>query len=157
MVVWFVALSVVLVAVVFQSGAVDYRTVAIGALLPWLDQLFGGPRVLHAVVGAGLVLAVVMLATQRRRLLRRRVLGIPIGMLCHLVLDGSFVSTRAFWWPVTGWTWPDGPVPELAHLPVSLLLEAAGFAAAWWAWNHFGLSSPVRRERFLRSGRLEVA
>jgi len=156
MILWFAVTSVVLVAVVFRSGAVDYRTVAIGALLPWVDALLGGPRVLHSVLGVVAVLGVVMLATRGRRLVRRRLLGLPIGLLCHLVLDGSFTTTRAFWWPAFGLDFAPGQIPELRHLGLSLVLEAAGLALGWWAWRLFGLDRPEARDRFRREGRLDA-
>lgn len=156
MILWFATISVILVAIVFRSGAVDYRTVAIGALLPWLDALFGGPRVLHSLLGVAAVLTIVMLVTSRRRLVRRRVLGIPIGLLCHLVLDGTFTDTTAFWWPAAGWAFADGQVPELRHLRLSLILEFVGVVATWWAWRLFGLDRSAARDRFVREGRLDV-
>jgi len=155
-IIWFSVLSVLLVAIVFRSPAIDYRTVILGALLPWVDALFGGPRLLHSVVGAVAIMVIVVLATQRRRVLRRRLLGIPIGMMCHLVLDGSFTIVRAFWWPVSGTRFASGQVPELSHLGVSLVLELVGIGVAVWAWGLFGLRDPQRRERFLRDGRLEL-
>lgn len=156
MLIWFAVLSVVLVAVVFRSGGVDYRTVVVGALLPVLEGFLGGPKVLHSVAGAGLVLGVAMVATRNHRLVRRRVLGIPIGMMCHLVLDGSFTRTDVFWWPFTGTGFADGQIPEWSHLGVSLVLEVVGIAVGVWAWRLFGLDDPVKRARFVREGRLDV-
>lgn len=156
MFVWFAVASVLIVALVFQSGAVDYRTVVVGALLPWVEALTGGPALLHSMVGAVLVLVVVMAATQRRRLLRRRLLGIPIGMMCHLVLDGSFMDTDVFAWPLLGWERADGQVPELENLGRSMLLEAVGIGLALWAWKLFSLHDPVRRQRARVDGRLEL-
>ena len=87
----------------------------------------GGPRLLHSVVGAVAVLGIVMLATRNRRLLRRRLLGIPIGMMAHLVLDGVF-------------TWTDGVlvavrrhrVPRAARSP-SGSTSACRWCSSWWA------------------------
>jgi hypothetical protein len=157
MLVWFAATSVVLVAVVFRSGGVDYRTVVIGALLPLVEGLLGGPKVLHSIVGPALVLGVAMVLTRgRRRLLRRRVLGIPIGMMCHLVLDGSFTRTDVFWWPFTGLAFADGQIPEWEHLGLSLALEVVGITVAVWAWRLFGLDRPDALARFQREGRLDL-
>lgn len=155
MVVWFAATSVVLVAVVFRSPAIDYRTVVVGSLLPLVEVVFGGPRLLHSVVGAVAVLAAVMALTSGRRLVRRRLLGIPIGMMCHLVLDLSFARTAVFWWPLGGLGRPSGQIPELDHLGLSIVLEVIGWVVAWWAWRAFGLADPARRRRFLDDGRLE--
>lgn len=156
MLIWFAATSVVLVAIVFRSPAIDYRTVVLGALLPLGEAALGGPRLLHSVVGAVGVLALVMLATQRRRLVRRRLLGVPIGLMCHLVLDGSFTRTDVFWWPVTGFGFASGQIPELSHLGVSVVLELVGIGVALWAWRLFGLHDPAARQRFLDDGRLDL-
>ena len=156
MLIWFAVLSVLLVAVVFKSPGVDYRTVMLGAVLPVLEGATGGPKVLHSVVGAVVVLGVLMLATRHRRLLRRRLLGIPIGMMAHLVLDGAFTVTRIFWWPLAGTDFASQQIPEWSHLVPSLVLEAVGIVVGWWAWRWFGLDDPERRERFLRDGRLDV-
>lgn len=154
--VWFVVASVLAVAIVFQSPAIDYRTVIVGALLPWVEVVFGGPKFLHSVVGAVGVLCVVMLATRNRRLIRRRLLGIPIGLFCHLVLDGSFTRTETFWWPLAGTEFASGQLPELSHLGVSLVLEVVGVALAFWAWRLFGLGDLATRRRFIEDGRLTL-
>jgi hypothetical protein len=154
--IWFAVLSVLLVAVVFKSPGVDYRTVILGSLLPLGEGLTGGPKVLHSVVGAVAVLGILMLCTRNRRLLRRRLLGIPIGMMAHLVLDGAFAITSAFWWPLAGTDFADQQIPEWDHLGVSLVLELVGIAVGVWAWRWFGLDDPARRRRFLSDGRLDV-
>ena len=156
MVIWFAALSVLMVAVVFKSPAIDYRTVILGAVLPVGEAALGGPRLLHSVVGAVLILGVVVLATRNRRLLRRRLLGIPIGLMAHLVLDFSFTRTSIFWWPLAGTDFAPGQIPELNHLGVSLGLELIGIGVAWWAWKLFGLDDPAKRQRFLSDGRLDL-
>ena len=156
MFIWFAVLSVVLVAFVFRSPAIDFRTVVLGAWLPVFEGLLGGPRALHSVVGAVALLAVVMAATTRRRLMRRRLLGIPIGVMCHLVLDGSFTRTDIFWWPVRGLAFAPGQIPELDHLAVSLVLELVGVAVAFWAWRAFALHDPENRRRLVADGRLTL-
>ena len=80
----------------------------------------------------------------------------PIGMMCHLVLDGSFTRTDVFWWPFTGLAFAEGQIPEWQHLGLSLVLELVGLAVAWWAWRLFGLDRPDARDRFRREGRLDV-
>lgn len=155
MVLWFVGLSVVLVWVVFQSPALDVRTVAVGALLPWLDAVTGGASVLHTLAGSVVLLAVVMLGTRRRRLLRRRLLGVPIGMLLHLVLDGAWADAELFWWPFLGGDPFAGALPELERsTPTVLMLEAVGVGALAWAWRAFQLGDDDRRRQLIRTGRL---
>ena len=154
MLLWFVGPSVVLVWLVFQSPALDVRTVAAGALVPWLDGVSGGAWVLHTLVGAAAALAVVMLLTRRRRVLRRRLLGIPIGMFLHLVLDGAWADANLFWWPFLGGSL-DAELPELARSAATVvLLEAAGVAALVWLWRTFSLGDVARRAELLRTGRL---
>jgi hypothetical protein len=102
------------------------------------------------------VLAAVMLATRRRRQVRRRLLGVPIGLFAHLVLDGVWARPRVFWWPFFGPSFGAGQVPELTRGAIGVLLELAGVAALWWSWRAFGLERPEARDRFLRTGRLEV-
>lgn len=154
MLIWFAVMSVLMVAVVFRSAGLDYRTVMLGSVLPLGEAALGGPRVLHSVVGAVVVLTMVMLATRSRRLVRRSLLGIPIGLMCHLVLDGSFTSTTIFWWPIAGTAFADGQVPELDHFWASLGLEIAGVAIGTWAWGRLRLGDPAVRRRFVEQGRL---
>jgi hypothetical protein len=154
-VLWFAGGAFVLVWLVFRSPAVDYRLVVVGALLPLAELPIGSPRVLHSLTGAAAVLAVAMLATPRRRLVQRRLVAIPIGMLIHLLLDGIWTDTQAFWWPFAGLAWSDARLPELARGGADLALEAAGAAALWWCWRRFRLFEPERRRRFLRTGQLD--
>ena len=156
MFVWFAVLGVVITWAVFQSPAIDYRLVALGSVLPVLEVPFGaGP--LHALVAPTAVLVVVMAATVRRRLVRRRWLGLPIGMYMHLVVDLAFTLTATFWWPFLGWSFTPGPAPELDRGIWSVIMELAGLALGWWAWRRFGLDDAERRSRFLRTGQLDRA
>lgn len=155
MLIWFAVCATLMVAIVFRSPANDYRFVMLGAVLPLAEGLIGGPLVLHSVVGAMAILVVIMVATPKRRILRRRLLGIPIGIMCHLVLDLSFALTAVFWWPLGGLGRPSGQIPELDHLGLSIVLELIGWVVAWWAWRAFGLGDAARRQRFLDDGRLE--
>lgn len=158
MLLWFVGLSVVIVWLVFRSPALDLRLVVAGALLPVAEVVTGGPRLLHTLVGAVGALALVMLLTRRRRLVRRRWLGLPIGLFLHLALDGSFTRAELFWWPFLGWGTGRGGVPELDRAPaVVIALEVAGAAACWWCWRTFDLSDPARRQAMLRTGQVDRA
>jgi len=153
---WFAGVSFVAVWFVFRSPALDYRLVMAGSVLPLGEVAFGGPRVGHTLVAAVALLALVMLATQRRRLLRRRLIGVPIGMLMHLVLDGVWTRTEVFWWPLFGLDFGDGGLPELDR-PVAVVVvqELIGAACLVWAWSAFGLADPGRRSRFVRTGHLD--
>jgi hypothetical protein len=155
-VIWFAVLSVVLTWAVFQSPAIDYRLVALGAVLPVAEVPFG-PGPLHTLLGPTVVLTAVMLATQRRRLVRRRWLGLPIGMYLHLVLDLAWTDAEVFWWPFLGAPLFDGDAPELGRGVWTLVMELAGVAAAVWAYRRFGLDDADRRRRFLHTGQLDRA
>ena len=155
MLLWFAGLSLVVVWLVFRDPAIDHRLVVVGALLPDLvDAPLGGPRVLHSLLGCALVLTVVMLATRGRRTLRRQVLALPIGMFLHLVLDGMWARTEAFWWPVFGLGFGDGALPSVERGGLNVVLELAGIAALVWVWSRFRLVEPDRRAVFLRTGRV---
>jgi hypothetical protein len=100
------------------------------------------------------LLTVVMLGTRGRRLLRRRLLAVPIGTFLHLVLDGMWTDKQVFWWPVYGSSFGDRALPSIARGWFDLPLELAGLVALVWAWRRFRLAEPERRAYFLRSGRL---
>ena len=157
MLLWFASLSVLGVFLVFRDAALDYRLVAVGALLPDpVDAVLRrgvGPA--HSVSVAVAFLTVVMLATIGRRTLRRRLLALPIGVFAHLVLDGAWADTSAFWWPFTRRA-VDGPLPALDHgVVVVIVEELLGAAAAAYCYRRFGLARASRRALFLRSGRLD--
>jgi hypothetical protein len=153
---WFAGMSFVLVWTVFKDTAIDYRLVMLGALLPdAVDVWFGGARVLHSLAFSVGLLVVVMLATRTRRVLRRRLLALPIGTFCHLVLDAAWARTGTFWWPVIGDGFEGTGLPSLER-PVWLLvgLELLGASMLWWVWTRFRLREPERRSTFVRTGRL---
>lgn len=155
MIFWFAGVTFVFVWWVFRSPALDYRLVMLGAILPVGEFAFGGPRVLHTLLAPVALLAVLMLATQKRRLVRRRWIGLPIGMLVHLVLDGIWTRPDVFWWPFTGVDFPPGQLPEVEHpVGVIVLFEAIGIGCLVWAWRAFGMADRATRDRFLRTGQL---
>ncbi len=154
MLVWYLATAAAAVWAVFDSPALDYRLVLVGSALPVAEVVLGRPGPLHSLVVASLVLAVVMLATRGRRLLRRSLLGLPIGLFAHLVFSGVWADTDAFWWPLTGLDLSEAEPPELARGGLSVVLELAGIAlAAWWI-RRVGLDDARARAEFRRTGRL---
>ena len=154
MLLWFVGPAVLIVWAVFQSPAADYRLVAAGALLPLVEVPFGEPRLFHSLTGAAVVLAAVMLGARGQRLVQRRLLGLPIGMLMHLVLDGAWADARGFWWPFLGTSWSTSELPELGRGAFGIVLELAGLGACWWGWRRFRLDDPDRRRTFTQTGRV---
>lgn len=158
MLLWFAGMGFLLVWTVFRDTAIDYRLVALGAVLPdAVDVFAGGARFLHSLLAAVSALGVVMVATRQRRLLRRQLLALPIGLFCHLLLDGMWARTGTFWWPLIGGGFDsDGRLPSLDR-PVLLVLvqEACGLAAIWWGYRRFRLVDPARRRMFLHTGRFD--
>lgn len=152
--IWYAALGAAGVWAVFDSPALDYRLVIFGAVLPVTEVVLGRPGPLHSLLTAVLVLTGVMIATRGRRLVRRRLLGIPIGLFAHLVLSGIWTDTDAFWWPVGGFGLSDAQPPELGRGAVSVLLEVVGIAVAWWWYRRVGLDDADARARFGRTGHL---
>lgn len=154
MLLWFVGPSILLVWSVFRSPAADYRIVAVGAVLPLVELPFGAPRLFHSLSGAAVLLVAVMVGGRGQRLVQRRLLGLPIGVLMHLVLDGAWTDTHGFWWPFLGTSWSVSELPELGRGGLNVLFEVAGAAACWWGWRRFRLDEPERRELFVRTGRV---
>ena len=157
MLIWYVATAAAGVWAVFDSPALDYRFVMLGAVLPVAEVLLGQPGPLHSLVTAVAVLAVVMLVTQGRRVQRRRLLGIPIGLMAYLVFSGTWADTDAFWWPLSGLALSDAEPPELARGALTVVLELAGIALALWWVRRVGLDQPDARAEFRRTGRLPRA
>lgn len=154
MIIWFAVVSAVIVAEVFQSPMVDYRIVAFGALVPLID-LVSPVEVpfLHSLLAPILALTAIMAATVGRRLLRRRLLGVPIGMFLHLVLDGSWSDQAMFWWPLFG---SDvGSAPEATNVALRLGLDVVGVAVAVVAYRRYGLAQAENRQLLWRRGHLQ--
>ena len=154
MVLWFVGPSILIVWAVFRSPSADYRLVALGSLVPLLELPIGEPRLLHALAGAAAALALVMLGARGRRVVQRRWLGVPIGMLLHLVLDGAWADADAFWWPFLGLDWSTSELPEVGRGAFNVVLEVIGGAVCWWLYRRFRLDEPERRADFIRTGRV---
>ncbi|HEX7096253.1 MAG TPA: hypothetical protein VF183_10245 [Acidimicrobiales bacterium] len=155
MVIWFAAAAFTIVVLVFSSPAIDYRLVMLGAVLPVGEAAFGGPYLLHTLVGSAALLVVVVLATRGRRLAARQLVGLPIGTFLHLVLDGTWARRDIFWWPIYGAdALGEGQVPEIEHLRLSIALEVVGIVLAVWLVRRFELTVPRRRDEFVRTGRL---
>jgi len=155
MFVWFAAGSFLIVVMVFDSPAVDYRFVMLGAVLPVAEGAVGGPWLLHTLLGCAVVFAVVVIATRGRRLAGRRAIGLPIGLFLHLVLDGTWLNSKLFWWPFRGGRpLGEGRMPEFDHLGTSVALEIVGVAIALYSIRRFELYRPARRREFVRTGRL---
>jgi len=153
MVLWHAGLALAIVWNVFRDPAIDHRLVVAGALAPdAVDLIWGRRAAAHTLMAPVVVLSLVMLATRGRRLLRRRLLALPIGMFLHLVLDATWTETDLMWWPLAGWEFPAGRL--VPAFPLVLALEIVGaWAVGWFVWR-FALDRAEPRRYFLRSGRL---
>jgi hypothetical protein len=151
---WFIATAVVTIGFVFRDPTFDNRLLIVGSVLPGIDVAFGGSRALHSITVSIVLLAVVMLATKRGSGTRKLLLGLPIGMILHLVFDAAWNDTDTFWWPVTGLDFDDDGIPIADRGFVSVVLELVGFAVCVWLWRTNGYSDADRRRRFLRDGQL---
>ncbi len=156
MALWFAGASLVAVWVVFRDPALDHRLVVAGALLPdVLDAPFGGARVAHTLLASVVLLSAVMLLTRGRRRLRRQLLALPIGTFLHLVLDAAWAREEVFWWPALGTSFDGAALPSVDRGWANVPLELAGAAALVWAFVRFGLADRGRRQRFVRTGRID--
>jgi hypothetical protein len=151
---WFVGTAIVAVWFVFRDPRFDYRLLVVGSVLPLLDALFGGARVMHTLVFSLALLVAVMLLTVNRRRARRLWLGLAIGTLLHLVFDGAWTNTDVFWWPFGGWSFEDARLPEAARGWWNIPLELAGLAILVWVWRTARLADPARRRAVVRTGGL---
>ena len=153
---WFIGTAIVSVGFVFRDPAFDYRLLVVGSVLPIADGFFGGARALHSVTVSVGLLAAVMIATSGRKPIRRLLLGLPIGMILHLVFDGVWNDTDVFWWPFTGIEFSDADLPIVARGVWSVAMEIVGVVLCGWLWRENGLNSRERRRAFLADGRLRV-
>jgi hypothetical protein len=153
---WFIATSILTVGLVFRDPRFDYRLLIVGSVLPLADGVTGGAAVLHSLTFAVALLAVVMLATIGRRPVRKVLLGLPIGMILHLVFDGAWSRTEVFWWPFFGWSFDDAPLPEVDRGAWTIVLEVVGVALCVWLWRRNRLGDGEHRRQFLRDGRLDA-
>ena len=151
---WFVGTAIATVWFVFRDPRFDYRLLVVGSVLPLLDVLFGGARVMHTLVFSLALLVAVMLATVGHRWRRRLWLGLPIATLLHLVFDGAWADSDVFWWPFGGWSFEDATLPEAARGWWNVPLELVGLAILVWVWRTARLHDRARREAAWRTGRL---
>ena len=156
MLLWFAGGSFLAVWLVFRDPAIDYRLVMAGAILAdVVDGLAaGGPWIGHTLLFAVTFLIAVMAGTRHRRLLRRRLLALPIGVFLHLVFDGAWLDREVFWWPAQGTSFPESGLASVERGGSGVLLELVGLAILVWAWQRFRLAEPRRRRTFLATGRL---
>jgi hypothetical protein len=154
---WYICLSVAGVALVFQSRGIDYRLIAVGSLLPLvLDIPFGYRAYGYTLLFAVGMLVVVMVGTiGHPRLLRRRLLCLPIGVFAGLVLSGAFSNSELFWWPFLGTSFVHDPLLPGTWWVVGM--ELVGLAVGWVLFGVYDLYLPGARREFLQTGRLTAS
>lgn len=155
MLLWFAGLATPAVAAVFASRALDYRFVIAGAVLPALALAVDDLWIMGTLLFPIAAMVGVMVVGWGRRRVQRRWLGLPIGLFCHLILDGAWLRPASFWWPLGGIAPGDVAAVGLRPIWAVLTMEFVGAVALWWSWRRFGLAQRARREEFLRRGRLE--
>ena len=169
MIFWHVGGTLAVVRYVFKDPAMDLRFLAFGAILPDLiDKPIGwaffdtGRVYAHALLFPVVLLAVVMLVTQRGTARRKAWLGLPIGSLLHLFLDLRFTEAEGFWWPFLGTQFPGDAasfgsrIVDALTNPWLIAGEVAGLAYLIGLYRRAGLADAERRDEFLRTGRLPL-
>ena len=153
---WFCIPSIVGIALIFRSPFLDYRLLALGASLPLLETLAGFQWVLHTLFFGVFVLSSIMFFGKGNRKIQQKLLPIPVGLLTHLVLDGTWTEKEIFWWPVTGRDLMGVEVSrlEVSFLPIGIILETLGILIALWGWRKFELNKQVNLEAFVKRGHL---
>lgn len=138
MILWHVGATLAAARYVFRDPGMDLRWVAVGSLLPDLidkpigsimfHDIFGTHRlVAHSIVFPVIVLAAVLTVTRRGSASRSAAIGVVIGSLFHLVLDGAWADPAAFWWPALGAGFPE--VADSAFVPLLRRMVADP-----WVW-----------------------
>lgn len=173
MIFWHLGATTAAVRYVYRDPAMDLRWVLVGSLLPdlidkplgsilFVDH-FGAHRLFaHALVFPVVLLFAVLIATRRRSPLRRGLIGLVIGALFHLVLDGAWAEPEGFFWPLFGWPFPPADpvalVPLLREMLTDPLVwagEAAGLAYLGYLWGAH-LRQPGAGRRFLTRGTIPL-
>jgi hypothetical protein len=164
MLVWFAALAVGGVLLVFRDPRLDHRLVALGSVLPLpIDALVGvlrgqsgrtGP--FHSISTHIILLGLVMAVSVGRKPIRKRLLALVIGGFAHLVLDASWADTRAFGWPIGGLSFTQQLQFLQRGLIVNVVMELVGIGVAALLYRRCWLDRPQQRQAFLASGSLEL-
>ena len=156
MLLWFAIPTVVAVFAIFRDASLDYRLIALGAVLPDVIDGVAARRMawFHSVVVVVAVLLVAVVVTIGRRPLRKRLLAIPIGMFGHLVLDGAWLNADAFWWPITNGSSRRLPVLDRG-IGLVIAQESVGVMLAIYFVRRVKLTTPARRRLFVRTGTVD--
>lgn len=168
---WHLGATLWLFRWIFRDPKVDVRFLFVGAILPDLIDLPVGTLLLagkystgelwsHSLLIPTVFMTVVLLATRRGRR-RRAWMGLGVGWLLHILLDGMWASQDLFLWPFFGWEIPAGETPfwslaweRALSDPWRWVTESIGLGYLAWLWITLGMSDPERRRVTIESGRL---
>ncbi len=145
MIFWHVGITLLGVRYVFRDPAMDLRWVIVGSLLPDLvdkpigsvlfHETFGSHRLAaHALVFPVVGLFLVLAITRRSSAARKALIGVVIGALFHLILDGAWADPEALWWPFLGTEFP-----KVADSAIGPLLRRMVSDPWVWAGEAIGL------------------
>jgi membrane-bound metal-dependent hydrolase YbcI (DUF457 family) len=169
MILWHLGATLLLARYVFRDARMDLRWVALGSLLPDLidkpiaavlfNDTFETHRIFsHALITPVVALFVVLALTDRGSVARRAAIGVVIGAMFHLILDGAWIDPEAFLWPFFGFDFPrvvdSAIVPLLSRMvqsPMVWIGEGLGAAYLVYLWRRY-LSEPGEVRRVLREG-----
>lgn len=156
MILWFCVPSVVGIALIFRSPFLDYRLLALGSVIPLLETIVGFQCLLHTLFFGVFVLLSIMLLGRGKRKIQQKLLPVPIGLLTHLILDGTWTKKDIFWWPFMGRDFMGTAANrlEFSFFPTAMILEMLGIVIAMWGWKKFELSESVNSSAFKKNGHL---
>lgn len=155
---------------VFRDPQVDVRWLAAGALAPdifdisvgtliWVETFSSSEIFAHSLPVTAAVGAAVLLLTGRRSPSRRNLMVMMVGWLIHLVVDGTWLRAKVFWWPFAGWSFPAESLPfwqgawvRAGSDPWRWVLEGIGLCYLLVVMRRAGLGSRPKFRRFLRTG-----
>jgi inner membrane protein len=168
MILWHSGLTMLIVWFVMRGNRrVDYRVVAIAALIPDLIDKPLGKIILRdrfdsgRIFGHSLLLNVALFCVLffMRGRAKRQFTLVPISSLLHLAEDGMWNYPRVFWWPLFGTTFPRQPGYRLSSLlnPGLFIQEAIGLAVILFLLSAHEMLNRRGIEAFLRTGHLEGA
>ena len=153
---WFCISSILGIALIFRSPYLDYRLLAVGSVLPLFERLAGFQWIFHTLFFGVFVLMSIMLLGKGKRKIQRKMLPIPIGLLTHLILDGTWTKKEIFWWPLTGRDLMGSEVNrlEFSFMPTGMILEILGIIFALYGFKKFSLREQRNRSAFIKKGHL---
>ena len=153
MLLWFVIVAPIAVAEVFRSPMVDYRLVAIGAVVPLVEVLIGRSIGSALVGGVGAVAGTWSWGRPCRP--TAAYAGVcsacPSACSCIWCSTGPGRRLICFGGQPSVLRLGDETVPESGRtLIVLVLFEILAIGFGWWAWRRYELGDPDNRRILVR-------